>query len=255
MRSLLLWLCLALPATADELRLAVTTSFENSGLADVLIPAYEAASGDEVRVIVVGTGRALSLGAAGDVDAVLTHAPKAEAQAVADGHFLRRTEIMYNDFVLLGPAVDPAVIASAGTAAEALARIADTQSVFTSRGDDSGTHKAELALWATAERDPSEASGRWYREIGNGMGATLNAAVAMDAYVMSDRASWLTFGNRGTHAILFEGDPALFNQYAFLPAEATSAAERLENWLTGPGQEVIASFSLEGQQLFVPNAD
>ncbi|MCH2075261.1 MAG: substrate-binding domain-containing protein [Rhodobacteraceae bacterium] len=254
MRSLLLWLCLALPASADEFRLAVTTSFENSGLAGELIPAYEAASGDEVRLIVVGTGRALSLGAAGDVDAVLTHAPAAEDKAVEDGDFLRRTEVMYNDFVLLGPADDPAMARSAATAADALARIADAAALFTSRGDDSGTHKAELALWATADRDPGAASGRWYREIGNGMGATLNAAVAMDAYVLSDRASWLTFGNRRDHAILFEGDSALFNQYSFLPTEETPATQRFEAWLTGPGQEVIGAYALEGQKLFIPNA-
>lgn len=254
MRSILLWLCLAIPAGADELRLAVTTSFENSGLAAVLIPAYEEASGDVVRVIVTGTGRALSLGAARDVDAVLTHAPAAEARAIEAGDFLRRREFMYNDFVLLGPQNDPANVTSTASAADALARIAAIQARFASRGDDSGTHKAELALWDASGEDPSAASGRWYREIGNGMGATLNAAVAMDAYVLSDRASWLTFGNTRDHQILFEGDPALFNQYAFLPVEDTPATLRLEAWLTGPGQDVIATYTLAGQQLFIPNA-
>ena len=255
---MLLW---TMPASADVLRLAVTTSFENSGLSEVLIPAFEAASGDEVRVIVVGTGRALKLGEAGDVDAVLTHAPEAERAAVEAGHFSHRREIMYNDFVLLGPADDPASVAEVAGPGEALTRIAATQSLFASRGDESGTHKAELALWQLAGIEPGLASGLWYRETGSGMGATLNTGVALDAYILSDRASWLTFGNRGDHAILVEGDPALFNQYAFLPVSAErhastarDAAERFETWLTGPGQGVIAGYRLEGEALFEPNA-
>lgn len=242
----------------DVLRLAVTTSFDNSGLSEVLIPAYEATTGDDVQLIVVGTGRALGLGAAGDVDAVLTHAPEAEAAAVAEGHFLRRTEVMYNDFVLIGPANDPAAISAAATAQDALSRIAASGDIFVSRGDESGTHKAEQRLWA---EDPRAASGRWYRETGSGMGATLNTAVAMGAYALSDRASWLTFGNQREHTILFAGDPALFNQYAFLivpperhPQVASAAAERFEAWLTGAGQAIIGSYTLAGQALFVPNA-
>ncbi|MEM1233328.1 MAG: substrate-binding domain-containing protein [Pseudomonadota bacterium] len=254
MRAFLLWCLLALPASAEEIRLAVTTSFENSGLAAVLIPAYEAASGDAVRVVVVGTGRALSLGAAGDVDAVLTHAPEAEEAAVAAGHFTHRREIMSNDFVLIGPRNDPAAIGIAPTAAAALAFIAQAEARFASRADESGTHKAELRLWGAAGIDPDAASGRWYREMGTGMGATLNAAVAMDAYVLSDRASWLTFGNQRSHRILFAGDPALFNQYAFLPVKDAPATQRLEAWLTGRGQQVIADYTLEGVTLFTPNA-
>ncbi|MEM1374757.1 MAG: substrate-binding domain-containing protein [Pseudomonadota bacterium] len=257
MRALffVVWCLLAIPVSAEEIRLAVTTSFENSGLAAVLLPAYEADTGDAVRVIVVGTGRALSLGAAGDIDAALTHAPEAEAAAVAQGHFTHRREIMFNDFVLIGPADDPADIATARDAAAALARIAAAEARFASRADESGTHKAEQRLWASAGREPTTASGRWYREMGSGMGATLNAAVAMDAYVLSDRASWLTFGNQRSHRILFEGDPALFNQYAFLPVKAAPATQRLEAWLSGKGQQVIADYTLEGETLFTPNAE
>ncbi|MEM8591788.1 MAG: substrate-binding domain-containing protein [Pseudomonadota bacterium] len=260
-RAILLWLALACSAQAEEMRLAVTTSFENSGLAEVLIPAYEAASGDNVRVVVVGTGRALSLGEAGDVDAVLTHAPGAEEAAVAAGHFSHRREIMYNDFVLLGPKGDPAGIRNATSASDALHSIAAAQAIFASRGDQSGTHKAELAIWESAGIDPSSASGRWYRETGTGMGSTLNTAVVMGAYVLSDRASWLTFGNRRDHEIVFEGDAALWNQYAFLPVDpkrhgfvANDAAMRMEAWLAGPGQAVIAAYTLNGRSLFVPNA-
>ncbi|MEL7300511.1 MAG: substrate-binding domain-containing protein [Pseudomonadota bacterium] len=243
---------------ADTLRLAVTTSFENSGLAAVLIPAYEAATGDTVDLVVAGTGRALRLGAAGDVDAALTHAPEAEAAAVASGAYRYRREVMFNDFVILGVANDPAGAARAATAAEALGRIAEGEARFVSRGDESGTHKAELALWAETGVDVAVASGRWYLETGTGMGATLNIAVALGAYTLSDRASWLTFGNKRDMGIVFEGDPALFNQYALLPATRTGQPEavaRFEAWLTGPGQAVIASYRLGGEALFTPNAE
>ncbi|MEL6913712.1 MAG: substrate-binding domain-containing protein [Pseudomonadota bacterium] len=262
MRQLLRATLLALLATsaaqAETLRLAVTTSFDNSGLAAVLIPAYEAASGDRVDLVVAGTGRALGLGAAGDVDAVLTHAPDAEAAAVEAGHYTHRREIMFNDFVLIGRDTDPADVASAERAQEALARIARRGARFVSRGDESGTHKAERALWAATGIDVSAASGTWYLETGTGMGATLNIAVALGAYTLSDRASWLTFGNKRDMGIAFEGDPALFNQYAFLPATRTArpaAVARLETWLTGPGQAVIAGYRLGGEALFTPNAE
>jgi len=252
-----LWCALAGTASAETIRLAVTTSFENSGLAEMLMPAYEAASGDRVRLIVVGTGRALGLGAAGDVDAALTHAPEAEAEAVASGAYLYRREIMYNDFVLVGPIADPAGIADAASAAEAMARIAGSEALFASRGDQSGTHQAEQQLWRVAGRDPAAASGAWYRETGTGMGATLNTAVALGAYALTDRASWLTFGNQRDHALLFEGDPALFNQYALLPSARSlvpEAVARLEAWLTGPCQALIAAYTLQGTPLFIPNA-
>lgn len=261
MRWLLLWLFCALPASADVLRLAVATSVENSGLAAVLLPAYEAATGDELHAIIVGTGRALSLGAAGDVDAVLTHAPEAEEAAVVAGDFTHRREIMFNEFVLIGPANDPAQVADAVDITDAFTRLAATRARFASRGDESGTHRAEQRIWAAARIDPTEFSGRWYRETGTGMGATLNTAVAMDAYVLSDIATWRSFGNKRDFAVLFSGDPALFNQYAYLPVSearhphvARAAAERLEAWLAGPGQVLIAQFRVGGEALFSPNA-
>ncbi|MEM9351345.1 MAG: substrate-binding domain-containing protein, partial [Pseudomonadota bacterium] len=152
---------------------------------------------------------------------------------------------------------DPARVSDAQSAAASLTRIAEATALFASRGDESGTHKAELAIWASTAIDPQDASGRWYRETGSGMGATLNTAVALGAYALTDRASWLTFGNKQDFAILFQGDPALFNQYALLPAtrrQAPEAVARLEDWLTGPGQSVIAAYTLEGEALFIPNA-
>lgn len=254
---------LAMPAQADELRLAVTTSFENSGLADVLLPAYEAANGDTVRLIVVGTGQAMRLGAAGNADLVLVHAPRAERAAIAAGDFVRRREVMFNDFVVVGPTEDEAGVEDVQSAAAALLQIAAAEALFASRGDASGTHVAETALWEAAGIDPAASSGTWYRETGSGMGATLNAAVGMGAYVLSDRASWLTFGNQRQHRLLLEGDPVLFNQYSLLivdaerhPHTAAAAAERFEAWITGPiGQALIADYSLEGQALFTANAD
>ncbi|MEL6701193.1 MAG: substrate-binding domain-containing protein [Pseudomonadota bacterium] len=264
--SVLRWIALcclvAGSVSADTIRLAVTTSFENSGLSDVLLPVARDATGDSYQLIVVGTGKALRLGAAGDVDAVLVHAPDAERAAVKAGHFTHRREIMFNDFVLVGPRDDPAGIARAAGAADALTRISAQNALFASRGDESGTHKAELALWEVAGIDVAAASPRWYRATGAGMGATLNAAVAMGAYALSDRASWLTFGNPGNHALLFEGDTALFNQYALLPVDparhphvAAEAVARFEAWLTGPvGQGVINDYRLAGQPLFTANA-
>ncbi|KNG93927.1 substrate-binding domain-containing protein [Pseudaestuariivita atlantica] len=249
----------ALAAQADTVRMAVTTSFHNSGLADVLLPEIARDTGIEVQLLVVGTGQALRLGAAGDVDAVLVHSRSAEEAFVAAGHGTRRVPLMYNDFILVGPAADPAGIADTGTAAEALTRIATAGAAFVSRGDDSGTHKAELALWSAAGIAPE---GAWYKPVGAGMGAALNTASGLDAYVLSDRASWLNFGNRGGLALLFAGDPALFNQYAFLPVNAerhphvqAGAVARLESWLLSDrAREVIDGYTLGGEALFVYNA-
>ncbi|SFJ44116.1 substrate-binding domain-containing protein [Jannaschia pohangensis] len=259
-RALLLALLLPLSAQADTLRMAVTTSFENSGLAEVLLPRIAADTGVEVQLVVVGTGQALRLGAAGDVDAVLVHARAAEEAFVAEGHAPYRRPIMYNDFVLVGPASDPADLARATDAADALARIAATRAPFVSRGDDSGTHQAELALWNAAGITPD---GPWYRPVGAGMGAALNTAVGMGAYVLADRASWLNFGNRGGMAIAFEGDPALFNQYSFLPIDPARhptvnapAAAVVESWLTSDtARQVIDGYRVAGQQLFTFNAE
>ena len=260
-RALLLALLLPLAASAETMRMAVTTSFENSGLAEVLLPAIREETGIEVQLLVVGTGQALRLGAAGDVDAVLVHSRAAEEAFVAEGHAPYRREIMYNDFVLIGPEDDPAGAGGAPDAAAAMTAVAAARAPFVSRGDDSGTHRAELALWAAAGADPA-GFGDWYRPIGDGMGAALNAAAGMGAYTLSDRASWLNFGNRGGLAIAFEGDPALFNQYAFLPVDpgkgahvAAGAAATLEDWLTGPrAQALIDGYRVAGERLFTFNA-
>lgn len=246
-------------AQAETLRMAVTTSFANSGLAEILLPEIAADTGIEVALLVVGTGQALRLGAAGDVDAVLVHDRAAEEEFVAAGHATHRREIMYNDYILVGPGTDPAGAAGAGSAAAALAAVAAAEAPFVSRGDDSGTHRAELALWDAAGIAPE---GAWYRPVGAGMGAALNTASGMGAYVLSDRASWLNFGNKGDLALLFEGDPALFNQYAYLPVDPArhphvqaEAAARLEDWLTGPeAAALIDGYTIAGAQLFTFNA-
>ncbi len=246
-------------AAAETMRMAVTTSFENSGLAEILLPRIAADTGVEIELVVVGTGQALRLGEAGDVDAVLVHSRAAEDAFVAAGHATHRTEIMSNDFVVVGPAGDPAGTAGADTAAEALTRIARAEAAFVSRGDDSGTHKAELALWDAAGIAPE---GAWYRPTGSGMGAALNTAVGMGAYILSDRASWLNFGNKGRMAIGFEGDPALSNQYAYLPVNPekydhleVEAADAVEIWLTSDtAKELIDGYRVGGAQVFTFNA-
>ncbi len=262
-----LWLVCALlvfggAARADEIRLAVTTSFDNSGLSEVLLPAIKADLDLDVRLIVVGTGQALRLGEAGDVDAILVHSRLAEEAFVARGFGTHRREIMYNDFVLIGPADDPAGIGAATTAAGALAILAGSGEAFVSRGDDSGTHKRELSLWAEAGIDVAGSRSGWYRAAGASMGGTLNTASGMNAYVMSDRASWLNFGNKGDLAILFAGDPALFNQYTFIPVSPdrhphvrADLARGLEDWLTaGRAAGLIDAYAIDGARLFTFNA-
>ena len=261
----ILTLCVALwtgtVAQAEVVKLAVTTSFENSGLADVLVPAVYEAVDIEIQLLVVGTGQALRLGAAGDVDAVLVHARAAEEAFVAAGHGTHRREIMYNDFVLVGPADDPAGAGGATDAQAALLAIAQAEARFVSRGDDSGTHKAELALWNAAGFEPDAFDG-WYNGVGAGMGAALNTASGLNAYVLSDRASWINFSNKGELEIVHEGDPALFNQYSFIPVSPgtyahipAAAIAELENWLTGPeATALINGYRVAGQQLFTFNA-
>lgn len=249
----------ALPAMAETLKMSVTTSFANSGLAEVLLPEIQKDTGIEVQLLVVGTGQALELGANGDVDAVLVHSRAAEEKFVAEGHATHRREIMYNDFVVIGPKSDPAGVRDDAKAIEAMADIAAAQAPFVSRGDDSGTHKAELALWKDAGIEPA---GDWYKAVGQGMGAALNTASGMDAYILSDRATWLSFQNKGDLELLFEGDPKLFNQYAYLPVNPekhphvkAEAAERLEDWLTSArAKDLIEGFQIDGQKLFVFNA-
>lgn len=253
---------MGLPALADDMKMAVTTSFHNSGLSDVLLPEIKKDLGLDVHLLVVGTGQALRLGEAGDVDAVLVHSRKAEEKFVSDGHGTKRREIMYNDFVLIGPAGDPAGIAGAKTAAEALTAIADSKAPFVSRGDDSGTHKKELSLWQAAGVGEAARNVSWYKAAGSGMGATLNTASGLNAYVLSDRASWLKFGNKGELKLLFAGDSVLFNQYAYLPVNPkkhshvkADLVDKLEAWLTSDRAKVlIDGYKLNGEQLFTFNA-
>ncbi|MGB3554380.1 MAG: substrate-binding domain-containing protein [Jannaschia sp.] len=251
-RLALLLIALALPLRAETLRLAVTTSLENSGLAGILLPAAQEETGIEVRLLVVGTGQALRLGAAGDVDAVLVHSHAAEDAWLEAGHGTGRTEIMSNDFVLVGPASDPAGVARSANIDVAMGRIMRSQAPFVSRGDDSGTHLRERDLW----RVPPE--GAWYRETGSGMGATLNVAAGMGAYILADRGSWLNFGNRADLVILHEGDDRLLNVYAYLPVNperhphvAEQAAKRFGAWLTSPNaRALIDGYRIDGQPLF-----
>jgi tungstate transport system substrate-binding protein len=246
---------------AEEMKMAVTTSFENSGLADVLLPAIKTDLDIDLQLLVVGTGQAIELGNNGDVDAVLVHSRAAEEAFVASGNGTHRREIMYNDFVLIGPNTDPASIAQTETAAGALQAIAAVEAEFVSRGDDSGTHKAELGLWKTAELDPAT-FGPWYKAVGAGMGAALNTASGLNAYILADRASWLNFGNKGDLALLFAGDPALFNQYAFIPVSPEAhpgvrndLAMKLEGWLVSDAaKDLIEAYEIGGEPLFAFNA-
>jgi tungstate transport system substrate-binding protein len=249
------------PSQAQTLRLAVTTSFNNSGLSDVLLPEILKDTGIEVQLLIVGTGQALRLGQAGDVDAILVHSRAAEEAFVSEGYGTYRREIMYNDFVLIGPADDPAGIAGATSAADALQRVSTQQSAFVSRGDDSGTHKKELSLWTAAGLEPDTFES-WYRPVGAGMGAALNTASGMNAYLMADRASWLNFANKGDLALLYAGDPVLFNQYALIPVDPVrfphvkyDLAQKLETWLTSTrAADLINGYQINGETLFTFNA-
>ncbi|KIC20274.1 substrate-binding domain-containing protein [Leisingera sp. ANG-Vp] len=252
---------LATAGLAEEMKMAVTTSFHNSGLAEVLLPEIKKDLDLDVQLLVVGTGQAIRLGEAGDVDAILVHSKKAEEAFLAGGNGTHRREIMYNDFVFIGPENDAAGIAEAEDAAGALQKIASAEAAFVSRGDDSGTHKKELSLWGTAGLS-LETFGPWYRAVGAGMGAALNTASGMDAYIMSDRASWLNFGNKGGLALLFSGDPVLFNQYAYIPVNPekhghvkNGLAMELEAWLVSDkAAALINSYQINGEALFVFNA-
>lgn len=249
-------------AAASELRLAVTTSFHNSGLSEVLLPEVKKDIDLDVRLIVVGTGQALKLGRAGDVDAILVHSKSAEEEFVEQGYGTHRRQIMYNDFVLIGPADDPAGVGESQSILDSLQRVREAQSVFVSRGDDSGTHRKEIALWGSLGMDSSKFDATWYRSAGSGMGGTLNTASGMNAYVLADRASWLKFANKGELKILLEGDPSLFNQYAYLPVDparhkhvAAQEATALENWLVSEkGQGLIDDYMIDGTRLFTANA-
>jgi tungstate transport system substrate-binding protein len=267
----------------DFIVVASTTSTQNSGLFDHLLPKFEAATGIEVRVVALGTGAALAYGRRCDADVLVVHAPAAEQEFVDAGYGVSRVPLMHNDFVVVGPGDDPAGVRDSESAAQALEAIAQRQASFVSRGDRSGTHMKELALWRAAGLEPgsgsrsgsrsgsgsgsdaeSDAVSRsWYREAGAGMGQSLNMARAMDAYILADRGTWLSFGNRGSLEILFEGDPALFNPYsaiavdpAHCPSVRREQGRAFIEWLVSDaGQRAIEEFRVAGQVLFVPHRE
>lgn len=257
-------LAIAAPAGAGEMFITVqsTTSTQNSGLLDYLLPTFTEKTGIEVRVVAVGTGQAIKNAMNGDGDVLLVHAKTSEEKFVADGYGVKRHDLMYNDFVIVGPAADPAKVGGMKDATAALQKLAAAKATFASRGDDSGTHKKELSLWKGAGIDVTAASGGWYRETGSGMGATLNVAAGMGAYVMTDRATWIAFKNKGDFKVLVEGDEALFNQYGIILVNPekhqnvkAESGQAFIDWMLGnEGQEAIASYSVDDQQLFFPNA-
>ncbi len=253
----------AFPVAAAErfITLASTTSTENSGLFAHLLPIFTASTGIEIQVVARGTGQAIRLARNGDADVLLVHDRATEGRFVTDGFGLERRDVMYNDFVVLGPLNDVAGIGEMRDAIAALATIARVQALFISRGDDSGTHKAELRLWQAASVNIQEATGSWYREVGSGMGTTLNIATASSAYTLSDRATWIAFRNKGALRVLLEGDARLFNQYGVIvvnqqrhPHVKSADALRFVDWLTSAiGQAAINAFTVDGRQLFFAN--
>lgn len=238
-----------------------TTSTKNSGLYDYLIPKFKQDTGIDVRVVAVGTGQALRNARNGDADVLIVHAKSREEEFVAEGYGLKRHELMYNDFVVVGPESDPANVLQANNVKQALQSISQTQSIFVSRGDDSGTHIKELSLWTLASVDAVKDSGTWYREAGAGMGATLNTTVSMNGYTITDRATWISFGNKQNHVLVLEGDPPLHNQYSVIavnPAKHSHAKVTLTqtfiDWLlSDQGQTHIADYRVHGEQLFFLN--
>lgn len=255
---------LAAPVQAQAPRsitVASTTSTEQSGLFKHLLPRFTGKTGIEVKVVALGTGQALDVGRRGDADVVFVHDQAAEEKFVGEGFGVKRQEVMYNDFVILGPKGDPAK-ASGKDVLEGLRRIAGTKAPFISRGDRSGTHAAELRYWKDAGIDLAAVRGDWYKEIGQGMGPALNTASAQNGYVLSDRGTWLSFKNRGELAVLVEGDRRLFNQYGVMlvnpakhPHVKATDGQAFIDWLVSPeGQTSVADYKIEGQQLFFPNA-
>jgi len=259
-------LALALPgATAAQDQFIVvqsTTSTQNSGLFEQILPLFQDQTEIEVRVVAVGTGQAIKNAMNGDGDVLFVHAKAAEEAFVAEGHGVERFDVMYNDFVIVGPPSDPAGVAGTRDVVAALTKIAEVQAPFASRGDDSGTHKAELRLWKEVGIDAQAASGGWYRETGSGMGATLNTGAGMGAYILTDRATWIAYGNKGDYQIVVEGDPKMFNQYGIIlvnpekhPTVKAEAGQAFIDWvLSEAGQQAIADYMIEGKQLFFPNA-
>jgi tungstate transport system substrate-binding protein len=250
---------LAAAAMIGFITVASTTSTEQSGLFRYLLPLFEQKTGIQVRVVALGTGQALELGKRGDCDVVFVHNKAAELRMVDEGWFVNRHDVMYNDFVIVGPKSDPAKVAGSRDVVAAFRKIHGAQAPFASRGDKSGTHAAELRLWKMAGIAPK---GGWYREVGSGMGATLNTASGMNAYALADRGTWLSFRNRGDLAIAVEGDQRLFNQYGVMlvnPAKHAhvkkDAGQAFVDWVvSAEGQGAIAGYKIGGEQLFFPNA-
>jgi tungstate transport system substrate-binding protein len=266
-RLLVATAALLMPALAaaqnNSIIVASTTSTEDSGLFRHILPLFKAKTGIEVKVVAQGTGQALDTARRGDADVVFVHAKTAEEAFLAEGFGVKRYPVMYNDFVLIGPKKDPAGVAGARDIVAALKVLHDRRITFISRGDRSGTHLAELALWKLAGIEVGPDAGAWYKSIGQGMGAALNTAVALDAYVLSDRGTWLAFGNKADLDIAVQGDKRLFNQYGVMlvnpkkhPHVKAAAGQRFIDWLVSPeGQRAIADYRINGQQLFFPNAD
>jgi tungstate transport system substrate-binding protein len=258
-------LAAARPVAAEPpfITVASTTSTEESGLFGHLLPAFTRATGIQVRVVAVGTGQALKIGEHGDCDVVFVHDRPAELAFVEHGFGIERHEVMYNDFVLVGPKSDPADVDGGKDIVAALRRIAEATAPFVARGDDSGTSKAELRLWKAAGIDPKTGDGSWYRDTGSGMGPTLNTAAAMDGYTLSDRGTWLSFKNKQNLKIVVEGDRRLFNQYGVMlvnparhPEVKQEFGRKFIGWLVSPaGQKSIADYKIDGEPLFFPDAN
>lgn len=257
--------CLGTGAARAEdkfITVASTTSTEQSGLFGYLLPIFEKKSGIQVRVVALGTGQALDTARRGDADVVFVHDKAAEEKFVAEGYGVDRKEVMYNDFVLIGPKSDPARIGGGKDILDALKKIEATKAPFVSRGDKSGTHSAELRYWKAAGIDLNQSKGPWYKETGSGMGPALNTASSMNAYILADRGTWLNFKNRGELTILVQGDKRLFNQYGVIlvnPAKHPHVKKELGlqfiDWVVSPeGQAAIAGYKIDGEQLFFPNA-
>ena len=257
--SLTAW---GLAAEEKYITIASTTSTENSGLYGYILPKFTEKSGIGVRVVSVGTGQAIRLARKGDADVLFVHHRPSEEKFVADGFGVKRFDVMFNDFIIVGPALDPAGIRGITDVASALKKIAIIKAPFVSRGDDSGTHKMELSLWMETNIDIVAASGSWYREAGSGMGATLNTAVGMNAYTLSDRGTWLNFKNRGDLGLAVENDPRLFNYYGVIlvnpkqhPHVKARQGQAFIDWiLSKEGQKAIGEFKIKGRQAFFPNA-
>ena len=253
---------LAAAALIGFITVASTTSTEQSGLFRHLLPAFEKKSGIQVRVVALGTGQSLDMGKRGDADVVFVHAKQLEEKFVAEGYGVQRFEVMYNDFVLVGPKSDPAKVGGTRDIVAALARIKAAQAPFASRGDKSGTHFAELQLWNAAGIDIARDKGPWYRDTGSGMGPTLNTAAGMNAYALTDRGTWLSFRNRGDLVIAVQGDQRLFNQYGVIlvnpakhPHVKKEMGQAFIDWIvSAEGQAAIAGYKIGGEQLFFPNA-